>query len=89
MALEKELATYHAKLADLKEHQGKFVLIHDSEVIDFFTSYEDAIKAGYQQFQLEPFLVKQISAVETVQHVTRNILPYSEMRMAKIASIHG
>jgi len=82
MALEKELATYHAKLADLKEHQGKFVLIHDGEIVDFFTAYDDAIKAGYQKFQLEPFLVKRISAVEAVQHVTRNILPYSTIRTA-------
>ena len=82
MALEKELATYHAKLPELKEHEGKYVLIHGGDVIDFFAAYEDAIKAGYQQFQLAPFLVKRISAVETVQHVTRNILPYSQMRTA-------
>jgi hypothetical protein len=80
MALEKELATYHAKIADLKEHQGKFVLIRGDEIVDFFASYEDAIKAGYQKFQLEPFLVRRVSAVEAVQHVTRNILPYSEPR---------
>lgn len=82
MALEKELATYQAKIADLKEHQGKFVLIHGDDVVDFFATYEDAIKAGYQKFQLEPFLVKRISAVEAVQHVTRNILPFSNARMA-------
>jgi hypothetical protein len=82
MALEKELATYNAHLPELKEHQGKYVLIHGDEVVDFFAAYEDAIRAGYQRFQLGPFLVKQINAVETVQHVTRNILPYSEQRIA-------
>lgn len=76
MALEKELATYRAKLAELKEHEGKFVLIHGDRVVDFFAAYEDAIKAGYQQFQLEPFLVKQVNAVERIQHVTRHIMPY-------------
>lgn len=78
MALEKELATYKDKLPELKEHEGKFVLIHGDQVIDFFVAYEDAIKAGYQQFKLEPFLVKQINAVERVQHVTRRILPFKK-----------
>jgi hypothetical protein len=59
MALEKELATYRNKLTELKEHEGKFVLIHGDEVVDFFAAYEDAIKAGYQKFSLEPFLADQ------------------------------
>jgi hypothetical protein len=80
MALEKELQTYKTKLPELKEHQGKFVLIHGDDVVDFFAAYEDALKAGYQKFKLEPFLVKQVSVVETVQHVTRPILPYSQRR---------
>jgi tRNA(Ile)-lysidine synthase TilS/MesJ len=76
MALEKELATYKAKLPDLKEHQGKFVLIHGDEVVDFFVAYEDAIKAGYGKFRLEPFLVKQVSVSETVHYFTRHIIPF-------------
>ena len=80
MALEKELSTYKARLSQLKEHEGKFVLIHGDDVVDFFATYEDAIKAGYQKFKLEPFLVKQVNAVETVQHVTRPILPYSQRK---------
>ena len=82
MALEKEMATYHAKLPELKEHEGKYVLIHDDQIVDFFAAYEDAIKAGYQQFQLGPFLVKRVSAIETVQHINRNILTYSSARTA-------
>jgi len=75
MALEKELATYRAKLPELKQHEGKFVLIHGEQVIDTFTSYEDALKAGYKQFNLEPFLVKQIQTVEPVFYFTRAINP--------------
>jgi hypothetical protein len=73
MALEKELATYNAKLAELKQHEGKFVLIHGEEVVDTFASYEDAIKEGYKKFGLEPFLVKQILAIEPVFSFTRPI----------------
>jgi hypothetical protein len=78
MALEKELATYRAKLAELKEQQGKFVLIHGDDVVDFYVAYEDAIKAGYEKFKLEPFLVKQVNSVETVQHFTRHITPFNQ-----------
>jgi hypothetical protein len=75
MALEKELETYKNKLPELKGSEGKFVLIHGADVIDTFTSYEDAIKEGYARFQVEPFLVKQIQATEQVQFVTRLIAP--------------
>ena len=78
MALEHELATYERNLATLMEHTGKYVLIHGEDVVDFFAAYEDAIKGGYQRFKLEPFLVKQISATQAVQHITRPVLPYSE-----------
>jgi hypothetical protein len=67
MALEKELETYHLKLPELKAEEGKFVVIHAEEVAGTFTSAEDAIKAGYEKYKLEPFLVKQIKAVELVQ----------------------
>jgi hypothetical protein len=73
MALEKELATYSAKLADLKQHEGKFVLIQGDVVVDLFSSYDDALKEGYKQFGLVPFLVKQIHAVEPVYYFTRPI----------------
>jgi hypothetical protein len=78
MALEKELATYRDKLPELIQHEGKFVLIHGDSVIDYFGAYEDAIKAGYQRFQLEPFLVKQVNAVEQIQHMTRRLLPFKK-----------
>jgi hypothetical protein len=77
MALEKELETYKAKISELKAHEGKFVLIHGDAIEDFFSTYEDAIKAGYQKFKLEPFLVKQILTEEPVFYVTRHITPVS------------
>ena len=77
MALEKEMAVYEKNLPQWKEHEGKFVLIHGDEVVDFFASYEDAIKDGYRRFALEPFLVKRVQAIEVVQHVTRWAVPSS------------
>ena len=71
MALEQELATYNAKLPEMKEHEGKFVLIHGPDIIDYFGAYEDAIK----EFKLEPFLVKQIQSVEQVHLISRLLAP--------------
>jgi hypothetical protein len=75
MTLEKELETYQKKLPELKDHEGKFILIHGEDVIDFFSTYEDAIKAGYQRFKLEPFLVKQVRATEPIFYISRSVMP--------------
>jgi len=70
MALEREIKTYKSKLPELLAHEGKFVLIHNEELCEeFFESFEDAVTAGYEKFELSPFLVKQIWAVEPVHFV--------------------
>ena len=71
MALERELETYKSKLPELASDEGKYVLIHDAEVIDTFGTYEDAIKEGYERFKLSPFLVRQIHSIEQVQFIAR------------------
>jgi hypothetical protein len=75
MALEKELETYKAKLPELKANEGKFVLIKGDSIVNVFSTYEDAIKEGYSKFGLEPFLVKQIHALEQVQFISRLLDP--------------
>lgn len=75
MALEKEQDTYRAKLSELKASEGKFVLIHGSDISGIFDTYADAIKEGYDRFGLEPFLVKQIQAIERVQFISRFVDP--------------
>lgn len=75
MALEVELATYKSKLDELKQHEGKFVLIHGQDVAGVFDTYEDAIKDGYEKFALTPFLVKRIQSFETAQLASRLIVP--------------
>jgi hypothetical protein len=71
MALERELETYQSKLSELASEEGKYVLIHEDEVVDVFGTYEDAIKEGYERFKLSPFLVKQIHSIEQVQFISR------------------
>lgn len=70
--LDKELQTYTQRLPDLLSHAGKFVLIHGETVVETYDTYEDAIKAGYEKFQLDPFLVKQIAQVERIAFFSRD-----------------
>jgi hypothetical protein len=73
-ALERELATYRARLPELSAEQGKFILIHGDEVLGIYDSYQDALTAGYEKAGLDPFLVKRISAVETVAYFSRELV---------------
>ena len=71
VALQQDLDFYHEKLPEWGEHEGKYSLIHDRQLVDFYSSYDDAIKVGYSKFGLKPFLVKQVHALEQVQFISR------------------
>ena len=73
MALERELKTYNDQLTNLLPNEGKFVLVHDSDVVGIYDTYEDALKTGYEKYGLAPFLVKKIQTVEQVQYFTRDL----------------
>ncbi len=76
MALEKELVTFKKSLPKMTaEHDGKFVLVQEDNVVDFFDTYDDAINAGYKKFGLKSFLVKQIHSVAKVQFISRCVDP--------------
>ncbi len=73
MALEAELKVYKDSLEDLLSDEGKYVLIHQQDVLGVFDTYSDAIRAGYEKCKLEPFLVKKIRAVDQIQYFTREL----------------
>ncbi len=77
MALERELETFKRKLPELSGSEGKFALIHGDDLVEVFNTYEDALKEGYAKFKLEPFLVKQISALEQIQFISRFVDPHT------------
>lgn len=75
MALNKELEAYEAHRNELLgKAEGKYVLIHDGDVIDIFDSQMDAINHGYQRFGNVPFLVKQVLAVEPTVNFASHLL---------------
>lgn len=73
--LEQEIKTYEARKSELiGTAKGKFALIKDDQVIDFFDSKPDAIRIGYERFGNVPFLVRQVLEVESPQNFTSNLL---------------
>jgi hypothetical protein len=69
-----ELATYERHKEELVgAHEGRFVLIHGDDLSGIWDTYQDALKAGYDKFGLEAFLVKQIRGIEQIQFFTRDL----------------
>lgn len=71
--LQREMDTYAAKLPDLLGNIGKFVLIKGDSVEGIYDTYADALKVGYERFQLDTFMVKQIAPAEQIQFFTREL----------------
>ena len=64
-----ELKTYRANVESWSDHIGEYVLIKGESVVGFYSSYGDAVQSGYSEFDLEPFLVKQVSVIEHVHFI--------------------
>jgi hypothetical protein len=75
MALEREIETYRRKLPELLAQKGKYVVIHAEEVIGIFDGLSDALRAGYERFLNEPFLMRQIAEEEPSFYNNRNLRP--------------
>jgi hypothetical protein len=69
--LQKELDRYNAELSSLLNDEGRFAVIKNDNKIEIFDTYDDALKYGYEEYGLEPFLVQQISRVPNVANFTR------------------
>lgn len=73
--LRLEVETYNRELEQLLQTSaGKFVLIKDSNVIETFDTYEDALKCGYAKFKLDPFFVKQIADPAQIAYFSRDLI---------------
>lgn len=72
-ALETEVATYNRLLPSLLGQHGRYALIKGDRLVDTFDTYSDALKCGYAEFALEPFLVKCIAPAEPIAYFTRDL----------------
>ena len=76
MALERELVTFRKELPGLLATEGnrsKFVLIRGETVAGVWSTVDEALAAGYDRFELAPFLVKEIIEHEKPRYFSRNI----------------
>jgi len=71
--LEQEVRTYNRLLPELLAQSGRFALIKGDHLVDTFDSYHDAMKRGYAEFGLEPFMVKLIAPAEPVAYFSRDL----------------
>lgn len=59
--LEQERTYYSEHLDELlAQYPGRFVLVHDSELIGTFDTLEEALAEGARRFGLAPFLVRRV-----------------------------
>jgi hypothetical protein len=73
MALEREMETYRRELPRLLDRQGKFMVVHGEAVAGVYETFDEALRAAYTLFKLEPFLIKEIQAEEKPVHFTRDL----------------
>ena len=63
MALETEIATYERKREELeKYYPGKFVVIHNGDLIGHFDTFPNAAAEAVARFGRGPYLIRQVGA---------------------------
>jgi hypothetical protein len=76
MPLERELETIRRELPGLLKEEGnrgKFALIHADEVDSIWETLDQALEAGYERFDLDQFLVKEITDYEQPKFFSRRV----------------
>ena len=75
MAIDREWETLQANLpALLEKEEGRYVLIHDDQVVGIWDTKAQALEEGYRRFNLESFLVQHIVAYEKPIFVPRGLI---------------
>jgi len=76
--LEKEIRFFNKIKGDLlKTYKGKIALIKNEQLVNTFTTFEEAYREGVKRFGKEPFLIKPIEETEaqqTIPALTANLL---------------
>ena len=73
--LEKEYKTYLSHLDEfIPQHQNQFVLIKGPRIVDFYNSYEEALKAGLKIYGNVPFFIKEVERTEKVHFFYQGII---------------
>ena len=74
IALEQEYKFFLSNLEEFsKTHLHEFVLIKGEQVVDFFTSYEQALRGGLTRFGNVPFFIEEVKEKEEVHYFHHGI----------------
>ena len=76
MSLERELEAFRRELPGLLSNpanRGKYALVFGDDLHSVWPTINEALAAGYENFQLAPFLVKEITEHERPRHFSRNV----------------
>jgi len=57
-------------LLDREDHD-RYALMHFGEMTGLYADFESALAAGYERFELDPFLVKHVVANPKLRYFTR------------------
>ena len=65
--MAKELSVQIAKYDSLRDsletdYTGKWLLMYDEEIVDFYDSFESAAKVAIERFGSGPYLIRQVGA---------------------------
>jgi hypothetical protein len=61
--LDNEIAAYDARRQELESsHMGKWVLVHERELIGIFDSFQIAAENAVRKFGRGPYLIRQVGA---------------------------
>lgn len=68
--LKTELEFFESKKREwLEKYRDKYVLIKGEELIDVFTSVEDAYKEGVRRYGNNPFFIKKVVETEDTEQI--------------------
>ena len=74
IALEQEYKFFLSHLEEFsKNHLHEFVLIKGEQVVDFFPSYEQTLRAGLSHFGNVPFFIEEVKEEEEVHYFHQGI----------------
>ena len=74
IALQQEYKLFLSHLEEFsRTHLHKFVLIKGEHVVDFFTSYEQALREGLARFGNVPFFIEEVKEEEEVHYFHQGI----------------
>ena len=65
--LEADIAAYEAMREDLEaHHKGKWVLIHNGDLIDTFDNFDAAATEAVRRFGRGPYLLREVAAPKLI-----------------------